>query len=191
MYLLCARHCARHFTSSSPHSRHGGKSPFCSKDTRSVLNRWGWREVDKCPKRDKAWIAAQRRVLKEEMRPAGLGGIHMPEGQGAAVQVADPALDQEEAPYDLGLKPAPCPSNPITISSPSLPPRFPITPFLLQSVQQSCHPSPWPWPYQTRPPARLPPNASSSVPLTCPSALPSKLQGSPYRSVGGSRGQRG
>lgn len=28
----------------------------------------------------------------------GLGGIHMPEGQGAAVQEADPVLDQEEVP---------------------------------------------------------------------------------------------
>lgn len=38
--------------------------------------------MDKCPKRDKAWIAAQRWVLKEEMRPLVWVGFTCLRGKG-------------------------------------------------------------------------------------------------------------
>lgn len=41
-------------------------------------------------------MADQRWVVREEIRPAGRVKFHMPEGQRAAVQGADPHLAQEE-----------------------------------------------------------------------------------------------
>lgn len=116
MYLLCARHCARHFTFSCPHSGFGEKSPLCSEETKSARSMWEWREVDTCPKRDKAWVADQKWVVREEIHLAGLGGFHVPEGQEAAVQEAEAISGQEKVPCDPGPKPPPYPSNPTTIS---------------------------------------------------------------------------
>lgn len=61
--------------------------------------------MDKCPKRDKTWVAAQRWVVKGEVHPAGLGGFHMPEGHGTAVHEADPVWPRKRYPMiqDLSL----------------------------------------------------------------------------------------
>lgn len=77
---------------------------------------WGWREVDTCPKRDKAWVADQRWVVREKIHPAGLGRFHVPEGQEAAVQEAEAISARKRCPVIQDLSLPLYPSNPTTIS---------------------------------------------------------------------------
>lgn len=58
--------------------RSWGRGSCCSEETRSILSRWGWREVDK------AWVADQRWVMRKEMHPAGLVEFFMLERQGSS-----------------------------------------------------------------------------------------------------------
>ena len=99
--------------------RSWGKGSCCSEETRSVLSRWGWREVDKCQKRDKARVAEQRCVVRKEMHPAGLVGFLVPERQGGSCPGGRSwpglAWPGKRRPHDTGPRPAPYPSSVIPI----------------------------------------------------------------------------
>lgn len=129
--------------------------------------------MDKYPKSDKPWVADQRWVVREEIRPAGQGGFRMPEGQGTAVRESDPVLAREEAPYDPGLKAAPYPSNPFAIPCPPHP-RVPqnsllrVCPALLPAFSPALA---MPLPGSA---SSLVSTAFTSLWFTCPSTLPSK-----------------
>jgi hypothetical protein len=106
MYLLGARHCDGCFTSFWPHSSLGAY----------ILSEEGME------KSGQAWVADCRCVVREEMYPAGLAGIPVPEAGQTMVQ-------------DLGL---PLTATPITLHAQhsSL---FPITGSFPSFLQHSCH----------------------------------------------------